>query len=260
MWRQDSRTEIYQHLWQEITDLSFLPFFKHLKRNSTHLASFATPGDLVLFIQNPTVGNPVTPDQVVCILIRRYHVSKSPAHRASILSLLLLGLWPRLEETYVTRARRLRFLPDPFSEVYAGYLCSIGNLKRPKRVGIISLLQDKAEQFIRQTIRDEIRFRRLPERLEKRGYKPPTPTDYSKAEAMVSDWIAQGVITEPEKELIWKHIINEQSFVWLGQEMGVSPDTLSKRYRRAIKRLRKFLEDKVRWNCKGRCYRIVDNY
>jgi hypothetical protein len=247
---QDSRKVIRDGLYQEIRNKEFKPVFKRIKKEITLLGRFSSAEDFIRFVQETPFT--LEKNQLVYRLIKAYQSEfklKVPQYKRALLSLLLLAFWQQLEQTYYVSKRRLWFLDDPFSEVYGAYLVKIAEWIPLEEFNVIAVFQDKAESFIKQIVREEHRYRRLQSCAD---YPKQVSADYTRVEEMTSEWVVQSVITEEERTIVLGHAVYGKTFKELGKELICSPAAGSKKYYRAIKRLRGFLKDKVNYDQRGR--------
>jgi hypothetical protein len=249
---RDTRKFIRDGLYLVVRSEQFKPVFRQIKREIPFLERFSSAEDFISFVQETPFA--LEKNQLVYRLIKAYQSGlklTAPRYKKALLNLLLLSLWQQLEQTHYVSKRRLWFLDDPFSEVYGAYLNEISEWVPIDEFNIIAALQDKAESFIKQTVREENRFRKL----HIRAYKPKQiSVDYTRVEEMSSEWVAQSVITEEERKIVLGHAVYAKTFKELAKELICSPAACSKKYYRTIKQLREFLKDKVNYDSRGRAY------
>jgi len=243
---------IRQGLEQEINSPYFLPEFGKLRQGSLCPGSFRTSEALVKALQDQGVDQKVK-NRAITFLVEAYQKGEKK-QQSGILSILLLGLWDKMEETHQAYYCRLRFLADPFSEVYAGYLVAIAEIDCEQSGGLIERIQNQADNFVRNTIRDECRHKRLLRKLKQNVHKSPEQVNYTGVTDWLSDWVIEGVITREQKELVLQHAIYDRTFRDLGNESGTSAEAIRKRYNRAIEGLKEYLKDKVSYDYRGRPY------
>lgn len=236
---QDSRGEIRSFLQAELQTPSFLRRFNRLKKSHPELNRFNTPQELIDCFNQSDSLNPHEKNQALYALIAQYR--KQPKCKSWLMSLLLIISWKQMARTsYRFRDVLSRINPyDRFAPIYESYIDAFLSVNTKTSLRTNFRIKDRAEYLIRKELKECTRFKPAsdvpaPENL---------PWQYE-IERMIDEWTVQGILTKEQGELVINHLVYEFTLKEIAQKCKENWRTIQKRFQRAIKKLKPYLQRK----------------
>ncbi|MEK7309962.1 MAG: hypothetical protein AAB038_04010, partial [Planctomycetota bacterium] len=156
-------------------------------------------------------------------------------------SLLLLVSWKQMARTsYRFRDVLVRINPyDRFAPIYESYIDAFLSVNTKTSLRVNFRIKDRAEYLIRKELKECTRFKPAsdvpaPENL---------PWQYE-IERMIDEWTVQGILTKEQGELVINHLVYEFTLKEIAQKCKENWRTIQKRFQRAIKKLKPYLQRK----------------
>lgn len=144
---------------------------------------------------------------------------------------------------------------DSFAPVYAGYIDAFLSVKQKTAKKFALHLKDRAEYLVKKEIKECSRFKGEPEQ------EIPAPESLpwqEQVNEMIDEWYSKGILSRRQGKLIIDHLVYEFTYQELSKRQRVSPETIKKRFRKALRTLKPYLRGKYfdeHGNFKGYKYR-----
>lgn len=244
MYQQDSRTTIQSALQTEIQTPSFQRKFNRFKKAHKQFRRFNTPQELVKFFQMATSPEAGRNDRNRWLHLMVSDYQKNPKRKPWLMSLLLLAQWKQMEGTFYRFGfDQLNLVNpfDPFAPVYESYIDAFLDVKQRTARKFSLHLKDHAEYLIRKELKEYNRFTGECEQEIPAPENLPWPFEI---EQMIEEWQRNGILSRRQANLVIDHLIDEFTFREISKREKVSPETVSKRFQRALKTLKPYLQRK----------------
>ena len=245
--RQNVKGEITKGLWKEAMNMTPEVW----SQITTGLNGFNSVDDLINFIASTDEGNRPLKNQVLYYLIQQYHKSDKSS-QAVVISVLLLGLWKKMEQITRKYYQCLKRVGEPFAEVYYAYITALLGPQWNEEDNIMA----KIEVFVRESIRKEVeearRFILLhsdmlisnPVQRLRNSYPPPWQLQEKyqwnyQGIKLLDEAVQDKVLRQIEAEIITEVICYERSFSQVAEEQGLKIEVVIKHYENALNKLKR---------------------
>jgi DNA-directed RNA polymerase specialized sigma24 family protein len=249
----DSREAIRRAVSREVKE--FGEAFDALREECPALGHFSSAEELLAFLGGRDAGAVAEKNAALHALICRAQAADALGERAK--TLLLAAMWPGLDHSYFRVLSQLEGTEDPFAEVYWAFLEEVQGWNPGKRDFVALNLQRNTERRVRNAVRRERKYQAACGHLREVGRRLGThrlwaaagsgwedrPDEGVKAdaEALLAELVGRDVISIEESLLIVGHALYGRELRDIAAEQGVRYRALSKRYQRAVGKVRKAL-------------------